>query len=166
MSKKHFFLYDFLLPLVGILLIGNFLAERFDGVLFHRLDSIKAFGLGFVFSHSELRAGLLRYAWLIFALIPAAAWMVWVRINLEYDYLQNRRRLDRPIFKFFQALSVWIEDGGRAKREQNALEGRLAQAHDHIHRIEAELAAARAESRTRARAEWPDDVMPPARRQG
>jgi hypothetical protein len=164
MSKKHFLLYDFLLPLAGILLIGSFLSERFDGGLFHRLDSIKAFGLGFVFSHSELRATLLRSSWLIFASIPAAAWMVWVRINLEFDYLQQRRRIDRPIFNFFQALSLWIEDGGQAKRERQALEVRLAQAHDHIHRIEAELSAAR--TRPRSRSEWPDDVMPPARRQG
>jgi hypothetical protein len=162
MSKKHFLLYDFLLPLAGILFLGSFLSERFAGVLFHRLDSIRAFGVGFVFAHSELRATLLHSSWLIFALIPAAAWMVWVRINLEYDYLQRGRRLDRPIFKFFQALSLWIEAGGPAKREQQALEVRLAQAHDHIHRIEAELSAARAPSRS----EWPDDVMPPARRQG
>src|SRR4051812_35714366 len=112
MSKKHFLLYDFLLPLVGIVLLGNFLSARFDGVLFHRLDSIRAFGLGFLFSHSELRANLLRSSWMIFALIPAAAWMVWIRINLEYDYVQLGRRLDRPIFKFFQALSLWIEAGG------------------------------------------------------
>jgi hypothetical protein len=162
MSKKHFLLYDFLLPLAGILLLGNFLSERFDGVLFHRLDSIRAFGLGFLFSHSELRADLLRSSWMVFALIPAAAWMVWIRINLEYDYVQGNRRLDRPIFKFFQALSLWIEDGGQAKRERQALEIRLAQAHDHIHRVEAELSAARAPSRS----EWPDDVMPPARRLG
>jgi hypothetical protein len=162
MSKKHFLLYDFLLPLAGILLIGNFLSERFDGALFHRLDSIRAFGLGFVFSHSELRATLLRSSGLIFALIPAAAWMVWVRINLEYDYVHMGRRLDRPIFKFFQAFSDWIEAGGAAKRERQALEVRLAQAHDHIHRLDAELSTARA----RSRSEWPDDVMPPARRQG
>ena len=45
MSRKHFLLYDFLLPLAVILLIGRFLADRFDGALFHRIDSIKAFGL-------------------------------------------------------------------------------------------------------------------------
>lgn len=161
MSKKHFFIFDLLLPLAAILLIGRFLADRFDGALFHRIDSLKAFGLGFRFAHSELRATLWDWSGLVFALLPAAAWLVWVRINLEHDHVQHRRKLDRPIFKFFQALSRWIEGGGEGKRERMALEGRLAQAHDEIRRLEAELAAQRAQ----ARSEWPDDVMPPARRQ-
>jgi hypothetical protein len=160
MGKRHFFLYDFLLPLAGILAIGRFLADRFDTALFRSVDSIRAFGLGYAFAHSDLRLALWRYSWLVFALIPAAAWMVWVRINLEYDFLQRRRRLDRPVFKFFQALGRWIEGGDEVKRVRMELEGRLARAHDQIHRLEAELSAARA----RSRAEWPDDVMPPARR--
>jgi len=179
MSKKHFFLFDFLLPLAGIVLIGRFLAQRFDGALFHRIDSIRAFGIGIGFTHSELRATLWDYSWIVFAFIPAAIWLVWCRINLEHDYLQNRRRLDRPIFKFFQALLGWIEGGrgaggqmpagyrqgfpgAEADRSGSDLEKRLAQSHDHIHRLEAELAALRAQSQ----AEWPDDVMPPARREG
>jgi len=181
MSKKHFFCFDFLLPLAGIVLIGRFLAQRFDGALFHRVDSIRAFGIGIWFAHSELRATLWDYSWIVFAFIPAAIWLVWCRINLEHDYLQNRRKLDRPIFKFFQALLGWIEGGGQGpgqrpggpglgfpgsgaegNRSGSDLEKRLAQSHDHIHRLEAELAALRAQSQ----AEWPDDVMPPARRQG
>lgn len=164
MSKKHFFLFDFLLPLAGIALIGRFLAQRFDGALFHRVDSLRAFGIGFWFAHSELRATLWDYSWMVFALFPAALWLVWCRINLEYDYLQGRK-LDRPIFKFFQALFRWIEGvsgqgaPGAARLPGPELEKRLAQSHDHIHRLEAELAALRAESQ----AEWPDDVMPPAR---
>src|SRR5256885_1941577 len=111
MSKKHFFLFDFLLPLAGIFFIGRFLAQRFDGALFHRVDSMRAFGIGFWFAHSELRATLWDYSWIVFAFTPAAIWLVWCRITLEQDYLQNRRRLDRPIFKFFQALLGWIEGG-------------------------------------------------------
>jgi hypothetical protein len=174
MSKKHFFLFDFLLPLAGIALIGRFLAQRFDGALFHSVDTLRAFGIGFWFAHSDLRATLWDYSWIVFALFPAALWLVWCRINLEYDYVQRGRKLDRPIFKFFQALVGWIEGtagqgpGDRRSGGQGfaghlpgpELEKRLAQSHDHIHRLEAELAALRSDSR----GEWPDDVMPPARR--
>jgi len=165
MSKKHFLLFDFLLPLAGIALLGRFLAQRFDGALFHAVDSLRAFGIGFWFAHSDLRGTLWDSSWMVFALIPAALWLVWWRINLEYDYMQHGRRLDRPIFKFFRALFRWIEgaDGGSsgvaATRAGGELERRLAQSHDHIHRLEAELAALRAQSQ----AEWSDDVMPPAR---
>jgi hypothetical protein len=162
LSKKHFLFYDVLLPAACILILGNFLSGRFDGPVFRRLDSIRAFGLGFEFAHSALRASLLRYSPFIFALIPAAAWMVWVRINLEYDPARAARSLDRPVFRAFQAFLAWVEGRGAEPAERQAREARLAQARDRIRRLEAELAAARAESRP----EWPEDEMPPARRQG
>lgn len=161
MGKKHFFLYDFLIPLAGIVLIGHWFSDRFDSVLFRKVDAIRAFGLGEWFGHSALRATLWEYSWAIFAVAPALAWMVWVRINLEYDWIERRRKLDRPIYKFFAGFFRWIEDGGEMQRQRQAFEFRLAQAHDHIHRLDAELAAYKAQEA--AEAEWPDDVMPPAR---
>ena len=140
MSKKHCILYDFLLPLAGVLLIGRFLAGCFDDAIFGRVDSIKAFGLGFGFAHSELRSILREFSWLVFAAIPAAGWMVWVRINLEYDPVRGRT-LDRPVFEFFRALARWIESG------KEGIEDGLTSL------------------RTQARTEWPDDAMPPPRRQ-
>lgn len=158
MSKKHFFLYDFLLPLAGILALGRYFSDRFDSVFFQRLDVIKAFGIGVWFSHSPLRETLWTYSWLCFAVAPALAWLVWVRINLEYDWINHGRRLDRPIFNFFQGIARWIEGGGEAQQVRMTYERRLAQSQDHIHRLEAELAALKAESEE----EWQDEYLPPA----
>lgn len=159
MTKKHFFLYDMLLPLAGILAIGKILSDRLDVQLLHRLDAVKAFGIGAWFGHSPLRAELWAYSWAAFALAPALAWLVWVRINVEYDWVNHRRRLDRPIFGFFQGLARWIEGGGEARRLRLEYETRLARSQDHIHRLEAELAAYAAGSGE----EWRDEYQPPAR---
>lgn len=157
MTRKHFFFYDILLPLASILAVGKALSDHFDTFLFQRLDAIKAFGLGAWFGHSALRETLWTYSWLFCAAAPALAWMVWVRINMEYDWINRCRKLDRPIFGFFQGLTRWIEGGGEARQMQLAYERRLAQAQDHIHRLEAELAAYEAESE-----EWQDEYLPPA----
>ncbi len=158
MSKKHFCLYDFLLPLAGILALGRFFSDHFDANLFRRMDTIKAFGIGSWFSHSPLRESLWTYSWLFFAVAPALAWLVWVRINMEYDWINHGRRLDRPIFNFFQGLAKWIEGGSEAQQVRLAYERRLAQSQDQIHRLEAELAAHAAESSE----EWQDEYLPPA----
>jgi hypothetical protein len=112
MSKKHFFIYDFLLPIAGILALGSFFSDHFDTVIFRSLDGIKAFGIGAWFGHSPLRETLWNYSWLFFSAVPALAWLVWVRINMEYDWVNGRKRLDRPIFAFFHGIARWIEGGG------------------------------------------------------
>ncbi|GEM_PF-2972562 len=145
MSKRHFFLYDFLLPLIGILALGRFLSDRFDTSLFHNLDRIKAFNFGQWFGHSPLRATLWNYSWLAFAVFPALLWMIWVRINLEYDWVERRRILDRPIHTFFKGFSKWIEGDAGLRAATVAYERRLAAAEERIHRLEAELREAHAE---------------------
>lgn len=141
MGKKHILFYDLILPLAGILLIGGLLSRRFAGVILHRVDAIKAFGLGYWFVHSGLRVTLLDYSWLAFALIPAAGWAVWVRLNLELDIARGRVRLDRPLFTFFR----WLLDRITIRKRG----------------LPAHTAAAVGTGE-----EWPDDVMPPLRRQG
>jgi hypothetical protein len=167
MSRKHFFLYDFLLPLIGVLMIGRFFSDHFDTFLFHKLDTIKAFGLGQWFGHSSIRQTLWDYSWLTFAIVPALAWMVWVRINMEYDWVNGRRRLDRPIFTFFLGLARWIEGGGEVQMVRQAYERRLAIELDRARRLEAELAAANGtgapfESATETGEEWRDGYAPPS----
>ena len=157
MTRKHFFLYDFLLPLATILALGKALSDQFDTFLFRRLDAVKAFGMGIWFAHGPLREALWSYSWLFFAAAPALAWLVWVRINMEYDWINNRRKLDRPIFGFFQGIALWIEGGGETRRISMEYERRLAQRQDQIHRLEAELAAYEAESGE----EWQDEYLPP-----
>jgi hypothetical protein len=145
MTKKHFFLYDFLLPLAGILAAGRFLSDSFDTGLFHSLDKIKAFGFGAWFGHSPLRATLWDFSWLAFAFFPALLWLVWVRINLEQDWVNMRRRLDRPIFTFFKGLGRWIEGDDEIKAASLAYERRLAEAGERIRALGKELDEAHAE---------------------
>lgn len=145
MSKRHFFLYDFLLPLAGILALGRFLSDKFDTALFQSLDRIKAFNFGQWFGHSPLRATLWDSSWLAFALVPGLLWLIWVRINLEYDWVNRCRKLDRPIYSFFKSLSKWIEGDGEVRAVSLAYERRLAAAEERIHRLEDELHEAHAE---------------------
>lgn len=169
MSKKHFFLYDFLLPLTGILALGRFFSDHFDSFLFRRIDSVRAFGLGAWFSHSPLRETLWNDSWLAFAIVPALAWLVWVRINMEYDWVNGRRRLDRPIFTFFQNIARWIEGGGEVHVVRQAYERRLAVELDRVRRLETDLAEARGAaetfesfgSATETGEEWRDGYAPP-----
>ncbi|MDB5105279.1 MAG: hypothetical protein JWP91_2968 [Fibrobacteres bacterium] len=161
MSKRHFFFYDFLLPLAGILALGRFFSDHFDTFIFRWMDTVKPFGLGEWFSHSPLRENLWHSSWLFFAIVPALAWMVWVRINLEYDWVNARRRLDRPIFTFFQGLGRWVEGGGELQMVKMAYERRLAIADDRVRRLEAQLAAAYDPAQD-SDGEWQDGYRPPA----
>jgi hypothetical protein len=163
MSKRHFFFYDLVMPLAVILGLGRFFSDHFDSLIFSRMDAIKAFGMGAWFSHSPLRETLWNSSWLFFAIVPALAWMVWVRINLEYDWINRGRRLDRPIFTFFQGLFRWIDGGGEVQRVRQAYEHRLAVAEDRARRLEAELARSAAAFEPAAEAEqWSDEYLPPA----
>jgi hypothetical protein len=170
MSKKHFFLYDFLLPLAGILFLGRFFSDHFDSFIFRAMDSARAFGAGAWFSHSALRENLWNDSWLFFAVVPALAWLVWVRINMEYDWVNGRRRLDRPIHMFFRGIARWIEGGGELQVLRQAYERRLAVELDRVRRLETDLAEARGsagafepfESATETGEEWRDGYVPPA----
>ena len=106
-----------MLPLAGILLIGRVLAQRFDYPIFHFLDTIRAFGLGFWFAESELRIRLLNASRYIFAFFPAAAWVAWIRINLERDRTTGAIRLDRPIFRFCSVLARRIRSSVRSPED-------------------------------------------------
>lgn len=162
MSKKHFFLYDFLLPIAGILALGNFFSDHFDTVIFQGLDGIKAFGIGAWFGHSPLRGILWNYSWLFFSAVPALAWLVWVRINMEYDWVNGRKRLDRPIFSFFHGIGRWIEGGGEVRMLRLAYERRLAIADDRVRRLEKELETAQAGFDDDSEDEWQNGYLPPA----
>jgi hypothetical protein len=167
MSKRHFFLYDFLLPLAAILGLGRFFSDHFDSFIFRSLDSIKAFGLGAWFSHSPMRESLWNASWIFFAVVPALAWLVWVRLNMEYDWVNSRRRLDRPIFTFFQGIGRWIEGGAEVQKVRQAYEHRLAVAEDRVRRMQAEMAELTAAYDPAAGAadeeeEWQVGQLPPS----
>lgn len=139
MSKRHFFLYDFILPIAAILGAGFFLSNQFDTALFRWLDSLKAFGIGAWFRHSPIRETLWNYSHLIFAAGPALFWMIWVRVNLEYDWVERRRVLDRPIFNFVRGFFRWLEGVDASKWKLQSAEFRAAQAEDHARKVEGEL---------------------------
>lgn len=164
MSKKHFFIYDLLLPIAGILTLGNFFSDHFDTFIFRGLDGIKAFGIGTWFAHNPLREALWNYSWLFFSAIPALAWLVWVRINIEYDWVNGRKRLDRPIFSFFHGITRWIEGGGEIQMLRLAYERRLAIAHDRARRLEEELETAKAGFDDDSEDQWQDEYLPPAQK--
>lgn len=119
MGKKYFLilLFDIMLPIAGILLIGRVLAQRFDYPIFHFLDTIRAFGLGFWFAESEVRVKLLNASRYIFAFFPAVAWVAWIRINLEQDRATGAIRLDRPIFRFCSGLARRIRSSVRSPED-------------------------------------------------
>ena len=145
MSKRHFFLYDFLIPIAILLALGKFLAAQFDAFVFNGIGQIKAFGLGEWFSQSHLRQTLWDNSWLVFAAVPALLWLVWMRINVEYDYLNNRRRLDRPLYGFLRGLLRWVDGDESAVGEIRILEMRVVQAEDRARQAEAQLSQARQE---------------------
>jgi hypothetical protein len=170
MSKKHFFLYDFLLPLAAVLCLGRFFSNRFDGVIFGKLIAIKAFGFGQWFAHSPLRESLADYSWLFFAIIPALAWTVWVRINLESDSATGSLHLDRPIYTFFLGLARWIEGDSEAENLRREYERKLTALQDRLRRTESELAEQSEEfdpespfeSAQETGEEWRDGYLPPS----
>lgn len=146
MSKRHFFLYDFLLPLLVVLAAGVFLARQFDADLLRWLDTRKTFGIGAWFAHSPLRRIVWNFAWLFCAVPPALLWLLWARLNLEYDWVARARRLDRPIFNFARGFFLWVEggEGGQTRFGQlQSAQFRAAQAEDRSRRLEGELAKAR-----------------------
>lgn len=145
MSKRHFLLYDVLLPILGILAAGLFLSQQFDTLVFRRLDSLKAFGIGSWFFHSPMRETFWAYSHLVFALPVALLWLAWVRINLEYDYVERGRKLDRPIFKLARGILRWIEGSEAGGAQARSAQFRLAQSEDRARRLEAELMKTRRE---------------------
>jgi hypothetical protein len=145
MSKRHFFLFDFILPIAAILGIGRFLSGQFDTSLFMALDKIKAFGFGAMFSHSPIRQVLWDYSFVLFAAAPALLWLIWVRINVEYDYLSRSKRLDRPLYGFFKSLLKWIDGDDGLRWQIQSLEFRAAQSEDRARKLEAELMRTRQE---------------------
>ena len=142
MSKRHFLLYDFLLPLLGIIALGRFLSSEFDNSLFRWLDQMKAFGFGAWFIASPVRPFLWGYVWTLFCIPPALLWITWIRINLEYDWVNRKSRMDRPLFTFFRGLARWIE-GHNARAIRQAYEQRLAQADDRIRQLQTALQKSR-----------------------
>lgn len=144
MSKRHFLLYDFILPILFILAAGRFLSDQFDTALFRWADSIKAFGIGPWFSHSSIRQTLWSDSWLLFASAPALLWLAWFRVNVEYDYVERCRRLDRPLYTFFRGLFRWIDGTDASKWQIQSLQFRLAQAEDRTRKLETDLLKARA----------------------
>ncbi len=142
-----------------ILASGNFLANKFSLWMFHKLDVIRAFGFGSWFGHSALRIELWNYSWLAFALIPGTLWMVWVRVNREYDWIERKRKLDRPIFNFLKAVAKAI-DGGQDKKEiQAEISSRIAaveaRSQARIRELEKELAELRmAYAETETKEPW------------
>jgi hypothetical protein len=181
MGKKYFLilLFDVVLPIAGILLIGRVLAQRFDYPIFHFLDTIRAFGLGFWFAESEVRVRLLNASRYIFAFFPAVAWVAWIRINLEQDRETGDIRLDRPIFRFCSGLARRIRSSVRSPEDfplasampavpaSAALPKALPSAAplrgpvEPVLRVEPVRHAAPA-PRVEPPANPPDDVMPPA----
>jgi signal transduction histidine kinase len=143
MSTRHFLLYDFLVPIFGILAAGFFLSSHFDTSLFLWIDSVKVFGIGAWFSHSPIRQTLWIYSWAVFAAAPALLWMVWFRVNLEYDWVERSRRLDRPIYNFVRGFCRWIDGVDASKWQMQSLQFRTAQAEDRARKLEADLVQAR-----------------------
>lgn len=143
MSKRHLILYDILLPLAGILAAGRLLSDLFDIQVLRWLDSVQAFGMGAWFSHSPARALLWNFSWPAFSLAPGLLWLVWVRINLEYDFAARRRRLDRPVYDFLRGCFRWIDGVDAGRWQLEAARFRMAQAEDRVRSLEGELARVR-----------------------
>lgn len=143
MSKRHFLLYDFLLPIAGILGAGYFFSTQFDTDLFRWLDSLTAFGVGPWFRHSPARETLWNHSYLIFAAGPALLWLLWVKMNLEYDYIERGRTLDRPIYNFVRGCFRWVDGTDASKWQLQSAQFRAAQAEDHARKLAGELARLR-----------------------
>lgn len=143
MSKRHFLLYDFLLPLLGILAAGRFLSDQFDTAVFRWVDSIQTMGIGAWFRSSPVRPALWADSWLAFSAAPALLWLVWLRVNVEYDYVERARRLDRPLYFFVRGVFRWIDGADKAKWQMQYLQFRLAQAEERAGKLEKDLGRAR-----------------------
>jgi hypothetical protein len=143
LSNRHLLLYDILLPLAVVLAAGRLLSDLFDSQVLRWLDSVQAFGLGAWFGRSPVRVLLWKYSWPAFSLAPGLLWLVWVKVNVQYDRALRRRRLDRPLYDFARGFFRWIDGVDAGKWQLEAARFRAAQAEDRVRALEAELARAR-----------------------
>ena len=139
MTRKHFFIYDFCLPLFGILMIGFFLSEWFAESLLHALDRVQSFGFGTWFGHHALREVVWVYSQWVFAIPPALVWLLWFRLNVEVDFISGQKRLDRPLFKLVAGFFNAIEDGGEMAQVKREYQLKIARLEDHYRQLHQDL---------------------------
>ncbi len=137
MTKQHLILYDILLPSCFIAAIGFGLDNLFGESVFLSLLNVESFGFGAWFSVSDVRPLIWNSGWVFFALLPSAAWLIWVCINLEYDWVYQCRRLDRPLFTFIQGFFQWMEGGDTLAKQRFGYEGQLAIAQNRYCQLDA-----------------------------
>lgn len=142
MTRKHLFLYDILLPGALIVGAGWLGSQLFAEKLLWVLDHVRMWDLGTAFRKSEIREWVWNYSDFVFAVPPALLWLLWVRLNVQTDFLSGRKSLERPLFQFVHGFFNWIEDGGELAAQKRDYELKLARAHDKIHQLQIEMSRA------------------------
>lgn len=139
MTKKHVFFYDLMLPSAFIAATGWLLSQVFGVSVFRKAAAIELWGIGSWFVSSNFGRDLWEYRWPLFCIPVGLIWLVWIRLNLHYDIVNYRYRMERPLFFFFERFFQWIDGGNPVTRLQLAYEQRLAAAHDTIQALEKRL---------------------------
>ncbi len=139
MTKRHIFIYDLLLPACLIAGTGWIFAHLFAAELFTALAGVEIRGLGDWFVSSNLGRDLWRHRILLFCLPSLLLWLAWARSNLEYDVLNYRHKMNRPVFRLFEAILQWVEGGDSASKQRRVYEYHLATAQDTIRKLENRL---------------------------
>ncbi len=139
MTKKHIFLFDILLPIAFISLTGWLLSQILALPVFRWAAAVQLWGIGNWFVSSNFGRDIWPYRWPLFCIPVLVTWLLWIRLNLQYDIINYRYRMDRPLFTLFERFFQWIEGGDKVTLLKRAYEQRLAAAHDTIRKLERQL---------------------------
>ncbi len=139
MSRKHFWIYDVVLPAIGVGLVGAWLSDRFAESAMLWGDSVALGGFGAWFRHSEFRNFAWNYSEWFFSALPMAVWLFWRRMNRQTDLLTGKTTWDRPIYQLLRDFFLWVEDGGEVAALRRDYEARLAHQAEKIRQLDDEM---------------------------
>lgn len=139
MSCKHVWIYDVVLPAIGVGLIGAWLSDRFAETALLWADGLGLGGFGAWFRHSAFRDFAWRYSEWFFSAPPTLVWLFWRRMNRQTDLLTGKLTWDRPIYQLMRGFFLWIEDGGEIAALRGDYEKRLAQQAEKIRQLDDEM---------------------------
>jgi hypothetical protein len=67
------------------------------------------------------------------------AWLLWVRLNRQTDFLTGRVSYERPLFHMARGFFVWIEGGGETAALRRHYEMIVARQADKIQHLQNEM---------------------------
>jgi hypothetical protein len=139
MTRRHVYLFDILIPLVGILVMGWLFSEAFATKSLRLLDGLSFMEFGEWFRTSSLRRWVWQSSWPIFSLIWLVLWSCWILWNRETDRLTGSKRQVRPIFDACRSFFNWVENDSLVPQALSVSDSELEILREKLRRTEREL---------------------------